>query len=95
MVTIGQINDHVRTYPDPNPETGNPWTTAERVVDIEQLQAELDALEPQPDPVELQAARDRAEAVNAWLSDLAVSDPVQFESVRRLSFDDLAARAGM
>ncbi len=28
------LHSHVRTYPNPNPNTGNDWTTGERMADF-------------------------------------------------------------
>ena len=98
------IAQHVQTYPDPNPATGAPWTVAERIDDILRIKAEADAkiaeIEAAEqaaaiDPVAQQAAIDRAAAVDAWLRDLSNTNPDEFERVRKLSFEEQAALAGV
>ena len=98
------IARHVQAFPDPNPQTNAPWTVAERIDDILRIKAEADAkiaeLEAAEaaaarDPAAEQAARERAAAVDAWLTNLAATDPDQFEQVRRLSFEEQAQRAGV
>ncbi len=53
------------------------------------------ALNPPPDPAAIEAERQRAQAVDAWLARLRDNDPNQFEAVRRLPFDEQARRAGV
>lgn len=94
-VTLEELNDHVRTYPDPNQSTGAAWTTAERAADIERIKGDLTALIPAPDAAAIQASIDRANAVNAKLENLKISDPTLFETVRFESFEQQAARFGL
>ncbi len=98
------IARHVQAYPDPNPATNAPWTVAERIDDILRIKAEADAkiaeLEAAEaaaarDPAAEQAARNRAGAVDAWLRDLSNTNPDEFERVRKLSFEEQAALAGV
>jgi len=96
---------HVIAYPDPNPDTGKPWTTAERIDSILQIKAEVDAklaelnaavqaAEAAADAArqaEMQQAAAKAQAVDAWLAGLRETDPERFEQVRRLSFAEQQA----
>jgi hypothetical protein len=84
----------------PTKPDGSAWTNAERVQDIMQIKAEVDAAIEKiesvaRDPAAEQAAIDRAAAVDAWLRDLANTDPDDFERVRFLTFEEQARLAGV
>ena len=93
---------HVIAYPDPNPATGAPWTTAERIDHIMAIKAEVDAklqeieaaaeaaaaAEEAARQAEIDASVAAAQAVDAWLAGMRETDPERFEEVRRLSFEE-------
>jgi hypothetical protein len=99
MITLEQINDHRRTAPPLNPDTGKDWIIAERSAAI---QADLDAIAalnaPTPEELaaqaaaQLQAVQDNAK-VETYLIGLKATDPARFDVERKLPFVDQLAKA--
>lgn len=87
---ILKINDHVRTYP-------GDLTTAQRVADIQRIEAEIEAaLEPTLVQKEAATAANQAaiaqhNKVDNYLKALKESNPEQFEIERKLPFTEQAA----
>ena len=90
MVTLEQINDHRRTFPDFTPDN----ITARSIA----IQADLDFLEslkPVTSQEDLDNAVTLSEQINTLMLDVKDSDFALFESLRKKSFDDLVTYFGV
>lgn len=94
------VASHTQTYNGNNPDTGSAWTNAERVNDILKIKNEVDAhlltLEPVIDnSADEAAAIAKHDGVEAYLLDLKNTQPEQFETERKLPFEQQAINAGL